>query len=261
MKSRYLRFLGAGLTGLALAATFSGPAQAEAPPQHLVWAKRLAATITPAANDYGEPAEITWAVTNGLDHSTNRTKCASLVSQLLARAYGPGYINWLGCSSPSAATYHDAIEVEDGFTLVEGIAAVRPGDIIAIRYYDAGCTEMKCGTFKTCTSSGHVAIVESRPTYRTATAPIVPDTLQFEVAIIDSSSDVHGATDSRKGSELLGADDEGVGRATMRLYVDRFDPARPIVGYTWSTWSGSKYYTHTKRDLVIGRIQRRTALR
>jgi len=254
MQSRYVRTIGAGLVGLTLAAGLPGPAHAGVSPRHLTWAERLVDTITPADNEYGAPAEITWVGTNGLDHSTNRTKCGSLVSQLLARAYGLDYIGWLGCTSPIAMTYHDAIEVEDGFALIEGIAAVRPGDIIAISYLNAGCTAVTCGTFKTCGSSGHVALVAALPTLRTATAPIVPGTLQFEVEIIDSSSDVHGVTDSRYQSDILGADDTGVGRGTMRLYVDRLDKARPIVGYTWSTWSGSKFYAPAQRDLVIGRI-------
>lgn len=255
MRSHHLRSLGSFLSCAALAAIFTGQAHAKAPPKHLGWAERLVDTITPAANQYGEPALVTWKPDNGLDYSTNRTKCASLISQLLAKAYGADYVSWMGCKSPIAATYHDTIEVEDGFMLVEGIAAVRPGDIIAIRYLDAGCADLTCGSFTGCRSSGHVALVAGLPVPRKATSPIVPNTLQYEVEIIDSTTDVHGLDDSRYESDALGVDDEGVGRGTMRLYVDRLDPAHPVVGYSWSTWSGSKFYPHSVRDLVIGRIR------
>ena len=110
--------------------------------EHLDLAEQLIATILPATNSYGEPAQITWEGTNGLDHSTNRSKCATLVTQLFERAYNPDYVSWFGCTSPHAASYHDAIEVEDGFTLIESIHDIRPGDIIAIQYNDAGCTNL-----------------------------------------------------------------------------------------------------------------------
>jgi len=224
----------------------------------MVWAKLLVDSVAPAANDYGDPAQITWKTYNGLEYSTNRTKCSSLVTQLLVMSYGKNFDGWLGCKSPIAASYHDAIEVEAGFSLIEEIEQVDVGDIIAIRYDDAGCTNVTCGSFTGCRNSGHVALVASRPVARDATAPIIPGTLQFTVEIIDSTRDIHGTTDTRWQSDVLGSDDQGVGRGTMRLYVDSLDPARPIVGYTWSTWSGSTFYPHSVRDLVVGRIRRRS---
>lgn len=255
MKMQPIRLLGTLLTGAALVILFAGRASA-APPKHIVWAERLVDTVTPAANEYGEPALITWKPENGLDHSTNRSKCASLVTRLLAKAYGKDLVAWFGCASPNAATYHDTIEVEDGFMLVETVHQIAVGDVVAIRYLDAGCTDVECGSFKGCKTSGHVALVAARPRARAATSPIVPGTHQYELDVIDSTSDVHGATDTRYHSDALELDDEGVGRGTMRLYVDSVDPAHPIVGYTWSTWSGSTFYASTERDLVIGRIRR-----
>ena len=243
---------------VALAMSLPAPANAGAPPKHMVRAEHLVQTVAPAANEYGEPAQITWMTDNGLDHSTNRTKCASLVTQLLVMSYGKYFDGWLGCKSPIAATYHAAIEVEAGFTLIEAIDRIAVGDIIAIRYDDVGCTNVTCGSFTGCRSSGHVALVASRPVARTATAPIVPGTLQFSVEVIDSSSDIHGSTDTRSQSDILGSDDQGVGRGTMRLYVDSLDPSHPVVGYTWSTWSGSTFYPHSVRDLVVGRIRRKS---
>lgn len=257
MQSRKNRFLAPLITNVALTTTVIGLAHAKAPPpaKHLAWAQRLVDTVKPAANTYGAPAHITWKTENGLPYSTNRSKCASLVSQLLVKAYGDDFAGWLGCASPIAATYHDAIEVEDGFDLVESVHAIAAGDIIAIRYFDAGCTALSCGVAKGCTVSGHVAVVAAAPHARVATAPIVPGTQQFAVDVIDASSDIHGSSDTRHQADPGHVDDQGVGRGTMRLYVDAADPAHPVVGYTWSTWSGSVYRSSEARDLVIGRIR------
>ena len=161
--------------------------------EHLDLAELLVATVLPAVNYYGDPTSITWEGENNLDHSTNRSKCATLVTQLFERAYDPDYVAWFGCTSPHAASYHDAIEVEHGFTLIESIKDVQPGDIIAIEYLDAGCTNLTCGTFSTCTTTGHVAIVADVPKLRTASAPLVAGTTQYTVDIIDTSTSYHGA--------------------------------------------------------------------
>lgn len=258
MQSRKNCSLAPLIASAVFTAAIIGLAHAKAPPpKHLTWALRLVNTVEPGANLYGDPAQITWKTENGLDHSTNRTKCASLVTQLLLTAYGEPFAGWLGCASPIAATYHDAIEVEHGFMLVESIHAITVGDVIAIRYLDAGCTNLTCGGFKNCTSSGHVALVAAPPQLRAPTSPIIPGTQQFAVDIIDSTSDIHGVSDTRYQADPGHVDDQGVGRGTMRLYVDSVDPDHPIVGYTWSTWAGSVFHGPKTRDLVIGRIRPR----
>ncbi len=217
--------------------------------EHLDLAELLVATVLPSTNSYGDPTQITWEGSNGLNHSTNRSKCATLVTQLFERAYNPDYVAWFGCTSPHAASYHDAIEAEDGFTRIASILDVKPGDIIAIQYNDAGCTNLTCGTFSTCTSTGHVAMVADVPRARTASAPLVSGTTQYSLEIIDTSTSYHGTDDTRYQSEVGGANDQGVGQGTMRLYVKN----SAIVGHSWSTSSGSAYYSSAKRDVVIGR--------
>jgi len=219
--------------------------------EHLDLAEMLIATVLPATNSYGDPTQITWEGQNGLNHSTNRSKCATLVTQLFEKAYNPDYVAWFGCTSPHAASYHDAIEVEDGFTLIKSIHDVKPGDIIAIQYIDAGCTNLTCGTFSTCTSTGHVAMVADFPRARTASAPLVSGTTQYSIEIIDTSTSYHGTADTRYQSDVGGANDQGVGQGTMRLYVNPKDSS--IVGHSWSTSTGSTYYSNAKRDVVIGR--------
>lgn len=241
-----LVLFGASLIGSA--ATASVPVK-----RHLSLAKKLVDTITPAANDYGSPAKLTWLGENGLNHSTAVAKCGSFITELLKRSYAVDFPSWLGSTSPHAACYHDAIEIEDGFTSIESIKDVTAGDIVAIRYLDSGCEILTCGTFTGCSSTGHVMLVAAAPTMIVATAPLIAGTLQYTLQILDATTDPHGSSDSRWKAGPNNTDDQGVGRGKVRLYVDAGDPMKSIVGYTWSTFSGSQYYTHDKRDLVIGR--------
>jgi hypothetical protein len=254
MRSRCTRILGSTLVAIVGLALAAAPARAEEP-AHLEWAEYLVATLTPADNFYGEPALIHWKGEGGLESSENRTKCAPLLTRLLEKAYDPDFVGWLGCTSPNAAAYHDAIEVEHGFTLIESIADVQPGDIIAIRYLDAGCSNLTCGGASGCSTTGHVAIVAAAPTARASTSPFVKGTAQYSVKVIDSSATYHGIYDTRYKADKYGAHDRGAGKGTMRLYVDTSDPELPVVGYTWSTSPASTYYSYSVRDLVIGRYQ------
>lgn len=231
------------------------PATAAAvePPEHWVWADEMVDTVTPAANNYGDPAALTWSGENGLGHSTARVKCASFLTELLERAYAVDMVGWFGCTSPHAASYHDAILDEDGFTEILSVDAIQPGDVVAIRYHDANCTQLTCGTFENCTTTGHIAIAAAAPTKRTATAPLVAGTVQYDLEIFDSSTTPHGSGDTRWQAGTAGAHDQGTGRGTMRLYAAAADAGHPIVGHTWSTSSGSSYHGVAKRDVVVGR--------
>jgi hypothetical protein len=242
------------LASAALAAAWVPEANATEP-THLTWAKYLVETIKPADNYYGDPGTVLWKGENGLTSSKNRTRCAPLLTQLLKKSYNTDTVGWLGCTSPHAATYHDAIEVEDGFELIESIADVKPGDIIAIEYLDEDCYNLTCGGYSGCSTTGHVAIVLEAPTPRVETSPFVKGTEQYSVRVIDSSANPHGVYDTRYQAESNNWDDRGVGRGRMRLYVDADDPDQPIVGYTWCTSTGSTYYPYYKRDLVIGRFK------
>jgi len=250
MQSCWNRVVGSVVMSATFAAVCPQTAQAGLI-EHLDLAEMLVATVLPATNFYGDPTKITWEGLNGLNYSTNRSKCATLVTQLFEKAYNPDYVAWFGCTSPHAASYHDAIEVEDGFTLIESIKDVQPGDIIAIQYLDAGCTNLTCGGFSTCTSTGHVAIVADFPKARTASAPLVTGTTQYSVDIIDTSTSYHGTLDTRYQADVGSAHDQGVGQGTMRIYVNPNDSS--IVGHSWSTSSGSAFYSNAKRDVVIGR--------
>ncbi len=264
---QFNRTFGALLTGCALvsAALFvAAPQMADAAPpkdkvkvkatpEHLIWAQLLVETTPASANEYGEPSKVSWKGDNGKRTSSNNTKCGSLVSQVIRRAYDPEMESWAGCNSPNAKTYHDLIEDERGFDLISFIDDIKPGDVMAIEYFDMGCKNHGCGTVDGCVASGHTALVAAKPVRHAPTAPLVPGTLQYSVEVIDSSSSFHGTADTRYRSEADKSHDRGVGRGTMRLYVDAKDPDHPVVGYTWSLDADSEYKSSPERDLLIGR--------
>src|SRR5262249_43286345 len=78
-----------------------------------------------------------------------------------------------------------------------------------------------------------------------------PGTLQWELAIIDSSESGHGPTDTRHANGPNGKDHDGVGEGILRLYTD---PAGTVVGFAWSTLSASKFKSPDDEHLVIGRL-------
>jgi hypothetical protein len=215
------------------------------------WSDALVGSLEPAQNDYAsEPTVVTWAGVGDAQESANRSKCASFVTAVFTQAYDRDVESWIGCTSPLAATWHDQIAMRNDFDVIDNVRDIEPGDVIAIRYDDVGCASVRCGTMQGCDSSGHMAIVRTAPVRHAASAPLIVGTREYELDIVDSTSDVHGPTDSRAGMELDGSDDAGAGVGTMRLYANA---SGEIVGHTWSTATQSEYRDVASRPLVIGR--------
>jgi hypothetical protein len=81
-----------------------------AEPDHLLWARRLVAGVTPETNVYASrPTVVTWAGVNGGAETRNRSVCSALVAHLLMQAYGyraADFESWLGGRFPRAAGFH-----------------------------------------------------------------------------------------------------------------------------------------------------------
>ncbi len=214
-----------------------------ADPDHLLWARRLVAGVTPETNVYASrPTVVTWAGVNGGAETRNRSVCSALVAHLLMQAYGyraADFDPWLGGRFPRAAGFHDAIAAGRGFDRVTRVGEIRPGDVLAIKYPP--------GSHPT----GHVLLASSRPVQRPATEPVVPGTVQYELSVIDSSHTGHGPTDTRHYAK--GKFHSGVGEGLFRLYVR---PDGTLAGYSWSVTKASELYRPDERDLVIGRLSR-----
>jgi hypothetical protein len=133
-----------------------------------------------------------------------------------------------------AQHYYNEIVTNDRFTQITTVSQIQQGDFVAIKYpVDA-------------TNTGHCMMVAAAPTLRSATAPLIVGTTQYELSIIDCASSGHGSTDTRYTTS-----DDGIGKGICRVYVNSNGG---IVGYTWSTFSNSVYYAKADRPLVVGRF-------
>jgi hypothetical protein len=229
---------------LSTAASLAGWAPARAasmPDQLLEWAQKLVDEVSPANNYYGShPTYVEWADAAG-SVARNRSVCSSFASHVLQHGFGytPSDIAaWFGKNVPQAREYHATIAAGNGFLRVHHIAAVEPGDIIAVAYPP--------GSHPT----GHVMIAASTATAREATAPLRPDTQQYEIAVIDSANSGHGPSDTRRRED--GGWTTGVGRGMLRLYGRSDDT---IAGYAWSTSSHSLFRPAEIRKLAVGRLE------
>ncbi|MDQ1330914.1 MAG: hypothetical protein QG578_1179 [Thermodesulfobacteriota bacterium] len=207
---------------------------------HLDRAVTLVKELQPENTSYKHKnGYVKWKEEDGADDNESHTDCSGFLTALFEKAYSltPDHFErWLGKRRPLAKNYHEAIVNRNGFTRIESIAEIEPGDIIAVRYPP--------GTRNT----GHVLIVAETPRERKASRPEIKGTGQWEITVIDSSESGHGKTDTRymKGGIFCA----GAGRGILRVYTDlkgRF------AGYTWSTFGNSEYYDQTVRPLVIGR--------
>ncbi|KYF51933.1 hypothetical protein BE08_13605 [Sorangium cellulosum] len=229
------------LAGLGLLAPRTAEGQSYEAPDHLYWADTLVNHIEPEDNEYGGGTTyVNWAGVGGATEYRSRSFCTSFVTHVLKQAYQLSTYDismWFGSTSPNAIRYRDAIAGEIGFEQVLTVGEIEAGDIVAIVYPEGS------------TATGHVAIAAGAAAPRAAVYPYITGTIQYELAVLDSSTTGHGLTDTRRKAD--GTWHPGVGRGVMRLYANSYGA---IVGHTWSVQSGSIYYSKRVRDIVIGRV-------
>ncbi|WP_437632242.1 hypothetical protein [Sorangium sp. So ce854] len=229
------------LAGLGLLAPRTAEGQSYEAPDHLYWADTLVNHIEPEDNEYGGGTTyVNWAGVGGATEYRSRSFCTSFVTHVLKQAYQLSTYDismWFGSTSPNAIRYRDAIAGEIGFEQVLTVGEIEAGDIVAIVYPEGS------------TATGHVAIAARAAAPRAAVYPYITGTIQYELAVLDSSTTGHGLTDTRRKAD--GTWHPGVGRGVMRLYANSYGA---IVGHTWSVQSGSIYYSKRVRDIVIGRV-------
>jgi hypothetical protein len=174
-------------------------------------------------------------------HGTHvHADCSGMANAVLKRVCDindAALARWFGRARPLARDYYDTIAAKRGFTLVDGVTSIRPGDVIAIKF-EAHAKD-----------TGHVMFADSGALKREASEPIVEGTTQWEIAVIDCAATTHGIKDSR--FKEGGGSRTGVGRGTIRLYAND-DGA--IVGYTWSTAHKSAYHAAKDRPVIVGHM-------
>lgn len=289
---RALRASCAVLTSATFATFFSLPLLSNAAtlqwPGHTQTADTWIGQVSPANNSYGSPTSIYYDQ-NQVLHAT--AVCGSFTTQLILQSY-QGIVSsstlktMTGSTSPNAAQWHDGIlkannlvngvllhtldsdlNNNDGRTLRHGNnTLLAAGDILAAKYDGNGF-------------SGHVMTVhsfvapdpqESLELTGTHVIPGVTFVKRWLVTVVDSSSSVHGVTDSRYGRDPQEDDghDHGIGKGSIYLYEDA-TPNSPtlgkLVGWTWSTASSYTFQFSnqagvdnkgktTYRPMVIGRM-------
>ena len=202
---------------------------ADGAPDHLAWARRLVAGVTPETNLYASrPTVVTWSGVNGATETRNRSVCSALVAHLFRQAYGyraADFASWLGGRFPRAAGFHDAIVAGHGFDPVRPDrghpAGRRAGDqISAGEPSDRPCAARRLAARA---AARHGA---GRPGHRAVRAEV-----------IDSSHTGHGPTDTRHYAK--GKFHSGVGEGLFRLYAG---PDGTLAGYSWSVTKASEVY-------------------
>jgi hypothetical protein len=220
----------------------STAARAETMPETLLgWARKLVAEVIPANNIYGShPTYVEWSDAATGSVARNRSVCSSFANHLLERSFGytPHDLGaWFGKPVPLAVDYHATIAAGNGFERIVHVAAIRPGDIIAIAFPPGS------------NPTGHVMIAASQARPRAPSAPIESDTHQYEIDVIDSANSGHGGSDTRRRAD--GGWTTGVGQGVLRLYAR---PDDTIAGYAWSPSVHSLFRSSTVRRPTIGRL-------
>ncbi len=171
------------------------------------------------------------------------TDCSGFVDALLIHSYAyerPAFEKWFGSRRPSAARYYDAIAAQRGFQAIARVSDIQPGDLLAVKYL----------TRKD--NTGHVMLVAEAPRQMRPRKPLVGQSQQWSVTVLDCSQSGHGPADTRHGKGKDGKDHDGLGQGTLRLYADL---QGTFVGFTWSTLESSEFKDPNAEPLVIGRLQ------
>jgi len=191
-------------------------------PQHLLLARELQTHVVASENSYQHSENISLPSDTPAQQYTMFADCSGLVIALLDRAQSPARQRMSllhGHKRPLAEDFVRSIQQAHGFTRITSINNVHPGDIIAWEFqWD--------GDKKIAKDTGHVMIVDSTPALIADAPPLVADTTQYELFVIDSSRNYHDPGDTRIQSD--GKRIQGLGRGKIRLYVST---EGEIVGY------------------------------
>jgi len=218
--------------------------QAIAEPKHIELARELLVTVKPENNKYIAygPQGVRWKGDFFTSENVVNTQCVGLISAVLDRAKCPtvdiikSKTSWRG--TLLIDNYFEAINKGYGLTKIESLFDAKAGDIFMFRCRDA-CRNNE-GVI-----DGHIAFVDEKPVQRAATRPIIENTLQWTLTVIDSSDTAHNITDTRYETKQT-----GIGRGIYRVYTDL--EGKPV-GYT--TGYAFKYFPDEVRNLLFARPQ------
>jgi len=181
-----------------------------------------------------------WGKYDNKDKYISITDCSGFVNALLCQSFNlttQDLYNWFGTKRPYASTYYKSFVDNNGFEGFYNLNNAAIGDFIAINFLPG------TGGGR---NTGHIVLIDGSPTLKDNSSPIINDTLQWIVPIIDQSSH-HGTSDTRYSDKPY----TGLGKGLMRFYTDK---SGTLSGYTWSLLDVSLYINISKHPLIIGRL-------
>jgi hypothetical protein len=128
-----------------------------------------------------------------------------------------------------------SIEKEGGFTRIRKVEDLRPGDVLAHAMLNIE-DRRKTG------STGHVFLINGHPKQIASRRPVVEETRQFEVSIIDSNEAYTGDDDSRLIDPANKV--KGLGKGTIRLYADS---GGELVGWATTFKTTTRFFSYDPR--------------
>lgn len=203
-------------------------------PAHYQWAKILYDNVAGTNKTSYQNFNITvmWGDESCDNEYRSDTDCSGIVTAVLQRAYNLSITdNW-------AYAYLYAETTKDqtfGFSNIKTDEAAT-GDIFSIAYYQ------EPGTFG---NTGHMGFITSPAYVIPSTEPIIPNTVQWALPILDQTSTPHFPNDSRSAGM------KGLGTGVMRVYTDIDTGA--ITGYTWSP-TRTAYYNQSYHPFYIAHL-------
>lgn len=229
---------------LALAAIAgNGSAIAADIPPHLEIARELLNNIKPEDNQYslGESV-ITFPHDLFSSRYSMRADCSGFVAAIFSRAKYPVlskmvFLNDNGRRHKFAAEdFVLSIEQERGFTRIQKVASIQPGDVIAHRM-------LKMEDKQSAGTTGHVFLINGIPQLVQVRAPEIPGTVQYEVGVIDSNREFVGSDDTRLSNPAKPV--YGLGAGTIRLYAD--EVTGELVGWARTFKNATKFFSYSAR--------------
>ena len=218
----------------------------------------------PGLNTYGgsHSAGTIWLRANEDEVTESQTRCGSFVALLLKQSYeellsvtnraggNDVLFRMIGSTSPNSEQWYSAIKEEksydkpgDGSDMHFEMNRIRfnrsqPGDVMASKY---------AGSNSSGDTTGHNMVLAAR---RAPTAaemgPVLPNTIQHVVTVIDSSSSVH-SNDTRTTNGNL-----GLGQGDLLVYEDA--STGEVAAWTWSIGPNATAFGPTQRPMQIGRL-------
>lgn len=212
--------------------------------QHLANVRILQENTLPQDTSYRHHDQIVrWKGENGAIKYECHADCSGLIDALLNYSYGISKtaleILLQTRHRPLARNYYEAFIGQRGFRRIDQIAAIQPGDFIAIKYLPWAGDKGH--------DTGHILVVNGAPKEIAQFHANGVMTRRFAIEIIDCSSG-HGKEDSRYRN---GRYHPGIGKGTFSVFTNE---RGVITGYSWSPTKDSKYYGADKRPLAIGRL-------